>query len=226
MLSHAIRLMAAIGLCAAISGCAVGKLSEGRVGEGETSQLHRSFLAEAAEISKCAWDEVRSSGSKIGAWATILMEGRDSSDPGVLAASSKATSPAAGYLALKAETYATPKDQLKAVVGDLKAKTAEVDRFIGFASELSASYRASASAEAAGERQAARARATAKSDRYVLEHSIAELKSQRATYEAVARQLGNEAVDTSALAHALKAFDQRIDQVAALALAMDTPTAI
>ncbi len=225
MFSRAVRLMAAIGLCASVSACAVGKLSAERVGESGTSQLHRSFLAEAAKISKCAWDEVRSSGTKIGAWATILMEGRDSGDPGVLAASSKAKSPAASYLALKAETYATPKDQLKAVVGDLNAKTAEVDRFIGFASELSAAYRAAASARAMGQPQAAKERATAKSDRYVLEHSVAELRSQRATYEAVARQLGNEKVDTSALSRALKALDQRIDQVANLALAMDTPTA-
>lgn len=219
------RLMAAAGLCAAISACAVGKLSAERTGESATSQLHRSFLAEAAEISKSAWDEVRSSGSKIGAWATILMEGRDSSDTGGLAASSKATSPAAGYLALKAETYASPKDQLKAIVGDLDAKTAEVDRFIGFASELSAAYRAAAAEQASGERQAAKDRAMAKSDRYVLEHSVAELKSQRATYEAVARQLGGENVDTSALARALKSFDQRIDRVAALAMAMDAPDA-
>ena len=223
LLSRAVRLAAAVGCCAALSACTVGKLSAERTSESSTSRLHKSFLDEAAEISKCAWDEVRSSGSKVGAWATILMEGRQSGDPEVPAASSKASSPAASYLALKAETYSSPKDQLKAVVGDLRAKTTEVDKFIGFASELSAAYRAAASAQAMGQRQAAQERATAKSDRYVLEHSVAELKSQRATYEAVARELNNETVDTSALTRALKAFDQRIDEVAALALAMDLP---
>jgi hypothetical protein len=153
------------------------------------------------------------------------MEGREDSDPTALAASSKATSPAASYLALKAETYSTPKEQLKAVVADLKAKTAEVDRFIGFATELSAAYRAEASAAAMGPRRAESQRATAKADRYVLEHSVAELNSQRATYEAVARQLGDQNVDTSALDHALVAFNQRIAEVSALAVAMDAPPA-
>lgn len=225
VVSRALRRAALLGFCIAVSGCAVGKLSAERADGSRTGKLHQSFLAEAAAISKSAWDEVRSSGSKIGAWTTILMEGRDESDPKVLAASSKATSPAASYLALKAETYATPKDQLKAVVADLKAKTAEVDQFIGFATELSEAYRAEANAPALGVRRAEADRATAKADRYVLEHSVAELKSQRATYEAVARQLGDQKIDTSPLSRALVAFNERIEKVGALALAMDAPTA-
>ena len=223
--SRASRQAAVLGFCSAISGCAVGKLSAGRVDGSPTGRLHQSFLTEAAAISKSAWDEVRSSGSKIGAWTTILMEGRDESDPTALAASSKATSPAASYLALKAETYATPKDQLRAVVADLRAKTAEVDQFIGFATELSEAYRAEANEPALGTRRAEADRATAKADRYVLEHSVAELKSQRATFEAVGRQLGDQMVDTSALDRALVAFNERIEKVGALALAMDAPNA-
>jgi len=74
-------------------------------------------------------------------------------------------------------------------------------------------------------RRAEADRATAKADRYVLEHSVAELKSQRATYEAVARQLGDQKIDTSPLSRALVAFNERIEKVGALALAMDAPTA-
>lgn len=225
VLSRAARQAAVFGLCVAMSGCAVGKLSSQRADESVTGRLHQSFLEEAAAISRSAWDEVRSSGSKIGAWTTILMEGRDESDPTALAASSKAVSPAASYLALKAETYATPRDQLKAVVADLRAKTAQVDMFIGFATELSAAYRTEANATAIGARHTVDQHATAQADRYVLEHSVAELRSQRATYEAVARQLGDQKVDTSSLARALDAFNQRIDQVNALALAMDAPKA-
>lgn len=225
IVSRASRQAAVLGIFVAISGCAVGKLSAERMDGSPTGKLHQSFLAEAAAISKSAWDEVRSSGSKIGAWTTILMEGRDESDPTALAASSKATSPAASYLALKAEIYSTPKDQLRAVVADLKAKTAEVDQFIGFATELSEAYRAEANAPVLGAHRAAVDRATAKADRYVLEHSVAELKSQRATYEAVSRQLGEQKVDTAPLDHALVAFNERIEKVGALALAMDASSA-
>jgi len=223
--SRAWRQAAILFLSTAISGCAVGKLSAERPDGSATGRLHQSFLAEAATISKSAWDEVRSSGSRIGAWTTILMEGRDDGGTNSLAASSKASSPAASYLALKAETYSTPKEQLKAVVSDLKAKTAEVDQFIGFASELSAAYRTEASAAALGVRHTEMIRDTANADRYVLEHSVAELKSQRATYEAVARQLKEEKVDTSSFDRALSAFNERIEKVTALALAMDAPAA-
>ncbi|MFZ1990252.1 MAG: hypothetical protein WAW96_10830, partial [Alphaproteobacteria bacterium] len=59
LVSRALRGAAVLGFCITISGCAVGKLSAERADGSPAGRLHQSFLAEAAAISKSAWDEVR-----------------------------------------------------------------------------------------------------------------------------------------------------------------------
>jgi ABC-type transporter Mla subunit MlaD len=206
-------------LCAltlGLGGCAVGKLSV-NAAPSQDNELHQSFLTQAAAISSSAWQEILSSGTHVSAWATILLEGRGDGAPDMLAASSQA-SPAATYLASKAEQFSAPQDQMNAVVGDLREKTSQVDAFIAYASALSTQYRrqtttlapiASAALIEANRQQAIQ------SDCHVLARAVSELKSQKATYEAVQRRLQNQGngVDTSPLASAINVFDAKIDRL-------------
>jgi hypothetical protein len=224
VIARVCRGLAGVLVGVSLSGCAVGTLSVRGPSSNVSDHLHQSFLDQAAMISKSAWDEVRSSGSRFGAWATILMEGRAKPDPTALAASSEATSPAASYLALKAESGATPQQQLTAVVADVDDKTSQVDAFIRFADELAADYRRreTGSAELSASHVAEQNRLMIDSDRHVLEHAVAELKSQKATYETVERELkaARPDLDTASLANALAALEQRISHLTLLAQSM------
>jgi hypothetical protein len=208
---------------AGLSGCAIGHLSS--VGGGHASDVHQGLRDRAADLSRAAWDRVVQSGSRLSAWATILMEGRSDHQSEGLAASSE-NAPASSYLAAKARTYNTGAEQLSAVVADIRAKTAEADSFIAFARAVNADSQQRIVALQAGPQagEAVRLKNALVEDQRVLERTVANLRSQKVTFGEVERELRVQGpgLDTAPLKSALESFGARITRLGELAHAMDS----
>ncbi len=177
---------------------------------------HQSLRTRAASLSRTAWDAVVTSGSTVSAWATILMEGRSNKGENALAASANSTPEA--YLALKAKSFKSDGARLKAVVSDVEAKTIEADSFIAFAQAVASDSekRLSAFEQASDAAAADRQREMLSQDRRVLEQAVADLRSQKATYAQVERELREVSppLDTSSLKAALQELGTRIVRLA------------
>jgi hypothetical protein len=208
-------------LCTSLSGCAIGHLttaSASRPGDN-----HEGLRDRASELSRTAWDRVKTSSSRLSAWATILMEGREPAS-GVFAASSE-NAPATSYLALKARECSSDAERLLAVVSDVKAKTAEADSFIAFAQSVEADARARIAALQPwpAHTEADRQRRALVEDKRVIEQAVADLRHQKATFAEVERELRAAAkgLDTAPLKAALEGLGERISRLGTFASAMD-----
>jgi hypothetical protein len=215
------RVGVAICLCAGLSACAMGHLSS--AGSSRAGDAHQGMRDHAATLSRTAWDRVVNSGSTLSAWATILMEGRSNQhEEGLAAAASSAPE---AYLALKTKSFKTDASRLAAVVGDVTAKTAEADAFIAFAQSVhaDAQRRIAAVSAVPANPEAAHQRAALAEDKRILEQAVADLRSQKATYSEVERELraASPPLDTSSLKAALEALGTRITRLVELSQAMD-----
>lgn len=188
-----------------------------------SDDAHQGLRDRAAALSRTAWDRVVNSGSALSAWATILMEGRSNQKEEALAAS--ASSAPEAYLALKARSFKTDGERLNAVVGDVTAKTSEADAFIAFAQTVNAdAQRRIAALSAAPEGgEVTRQRAALAEDKRILDQAVADLRSQKATYSEVERELRatSPPLNTATLRAALEALGTRITRLVELSRAMD-----
>lgn len=186
------RLGVAVVLAAGLSACAVGHLSS--MGSSRSADVHQGLKERGAALKRTAWDRVVRSPGALSAWATILMEGSDNQQEEGLAASA-ASAPKA-YLALKAKSFKTDAERLRAVVSDVEAKTIEADSFIAFARNIT----------------------TVADDRTVLEQAVADLRDQKSIFAEVEREMRDASppLDTTALKRALIELDERITTLAAL----------
>ena len=214
------RAFAAFVLSCAVCGCSMGHLSG--VGDN-TRSAHESLRTRAAHLSQTAWDSVKSEGTRLSAWATILMEGSSAQRNAGLAASAQ-NGPAASYLALKAQTYGTGAERLAAVTRDVQAKTLEADAFIAFAQTVIADTRRKLSIYQVSDTQqpAQSERIVLTQDREVIANAVADLKSQRATFSEAEHALrtGQRVLDTTPLAAALAALELRITRLQGLGRAV------
>jgi hypothetical protein len=209
-------------LCTGLSGCAIGHLTS--TSASRPGDNHEGLRDRASALSRTAWDAVKTSSSRLSAWATILMEGRSEPGPGGLAASSE-NAPAASYLALKSRECSTDAERLKAVVSDVKAKAAEADSFLAFAETVQEDARARIAALQAwpANSEADRQRRALVEDKRVIEQAVADLRHQKATFAEVERELRAAAkgLDTAPLKAALEGLGERISRLGTFASAMD-----
>lgn len=186
--------------------------------------MHQGLRDRAESLSRTAWASVKSSGSHLSAWATILMEGSTKDGGSGLAASAQAA-PATSYLELKSRECNTDAERLAAVVADVRAKTDEADAFIAFAQSVREDAQARIAAQQAWAPAAIseRQRQALAEDKDVIEQAVATLRQQKATFAEVERELRAAArdLDTSPLKAALEGLGQRIQRLNALAQEMD-----
>jgi hypothetical protein len=209
-------------LCTGLSGCAIGHLTG--TNASRPGDLHEGLRDRASALSRTAWDRVKTSSSRLSAWATILMEGRTEPSANGLAASSE-NAPAASYLALKSRECSSDAERLLAVVSDVKAKTEEADSFIAFAQSVEADARARIAALQAwpANTEADRQRRALVEDKRVIEQAVADLRHQKATFAEVERELrsATNRLDTAPLKAALEGLGARITRLGTFASAMD-----
>lgn len=181
--------------------------------------LQASFRRQAAAVSRSAWDDVRSSPSRIGSFVSMLIEGRKADKATAQAAATPKT-PAANYLAQKASSFDNKQQQLSSVVADVQHQTAEIDTFIRFTDALADDYRVRfASLETSTDvAPKTTAEVQCDADRHVLERTVARLRKQKATYEEAVRTLKKQqpSLDTARFAQAIGRFDGGINQLVAL----------
>jgi hypothetical protein len=209
-------------LFTSLSGCAIGHLTG--TSASRPGDIHEGLRDRASALSRTAWDRVKTSSSRLSAWATILMEGRSEQDFNGLAASSE-NAPATSYLALKSRECSTDAERLLAVVTDVRTKTQEADSFIAFAKSVEADARARIAALQSwpANTEADRHRRALVEDKRVIEQAVADLRHQKATFAEVERELRAAAkgLDTAPLKAALEGLGERITRLGTFASAMD-----
>lgn len=218
-LASAARVCAALSVAALVSGCAIPSFTTSR-----RDDMHQGLRDRADGLSRTAWASVKSSGSHLSAWATILMEGSSKDSSSGLAASSH-DAPATSYLEIKSRECNTDLERLAAVVADVKSKTDEADAFIAFAQSVreDAQARIAAQQAWAPSAEADRQRQALAEDKDVIEQAVATLRQQKATFAEAERELRASArgLDTASLKAALDGLGQRIQRLSALAQEMN-----
>jgi hypothetical protein len=225
-LSSRVRLTACVGksliataLALSVSGCAVTTVWTDSSAQQSIEHLQANFRRQAAAVSRSAWDDVRSSPSRIGSLMSMLIEGRKADEPKAAAAAAP-KSPAADYLAQKASNFDSKEQQLSSVVADVRHQTAEIDTFIRFADALATDYSVRLASLDAGPNLTPKSHAEVQcdADRHVLEQTVERLRKQKATYEEAVRTLKKQqpSLDTARFAQAITLFDGRIDRLVAL----------
>lgn len=188
-----------------LGGCAVGQIKTVPAAESSLSASQRSLREQAAVIAETSWKQVKDQGSSLASFASVLMHGRDGEE-------GAAPAPAELYLAEISATASGDDAVLAVMIDDVLGKAEQVDRFIQFASLL---------ADTKG------AAAAAPEDCHIVELASAQLKRQKAIFEAAGRHYAarHRAADTAPLAHALGTLQGRIEALDAVAQRLQAASA-
>ena len=190
-----------VGLSLGASGCAVGSLKSPPAAEASLSSSQLSLREQAAILAQTSWDQVRGQSASFASITSTLIDGRGKDEAGSGQTFVLGQSTASAYLGAMSAQYTNQTDLVAAITTSVARKSSEVDRFIANAGRLS---------QGSGELSA--------EDRQVVRKTCAQLKRQRATFEAVERELarGEAPADTTALVEAIDGFQDRIVELDAI----------